>query len=166
MAEMIRYLTREKNFDSDMADAVGFLRRRLVRTIDTEETAKHLADTLKTEWLPGITITSWVSRAVEHINGMPADESQRSVVRERMAIPMMNATEYRIALDRLHLSEVAASTLLGVGVGRMQRWARGGDVPVAETRLLRLMAKLHLTIEQVTELSQEPIETSPPSVAL
>lgn len=54
-------------------------------------------------------------------------------------LPTMGADEYRAAIKTLGLSQRQAGAFLGRNEKTSRRWARYGDVPTAETNLLRLM---------------------------
>lgn len=52
----------------------------------------------------------------------------------------MTARQFREALDRLGLTQVAAAEFLGIAERSVRRWAAGdGKVPKAVAKLLRLM---------------------------
>jgi DNA-binding transcriptional regulator YiaG len=52
----------------------------------------------------------------------------------------MTAADYRAALDRLGLSQVAAAKVLGVNPRTSRRWALGeSGIPVSVGKLLRLI---------------------------
>ena len=60
----------------------------------------------------------------------------------------MTADEYRHALEKLSLSQVAAGELFGVGSRTSRRWALDeARVPVSVAMLLRLMLQKKLKLE-------------------
>jgi len=63
------------------------------------------------------------------------------------------ATEYRIALERLGLSQAAASRFLGVDERTGRRWAKAGLSPAA-SKLLSLMLELRFTPEYVDQVTE------------
>lgn len=65
-----------------------------------------------------------------------------------MVSPMMTSQQYRDALDKLGISQVAASRLFGVGTRTSRRWALDeARVPNAVALLLQLMQKKRLKLE-------------------
>ncbi len=62
----------------------------------------------------------------------------------------MTSAQYRDAIARLDLSQVAAGKFLGVNARTSRHWALGESrVPHAVAILLRLMVKLNLGAEDV-----------------
>lgn len=60
----------------------------------------------------------------------------------------MTTDEYRAALDKLGISQLAAGRLFSVGSRTSRRWALGeARVPMAVAMMLRLMLKKKLTLE-------------------
>jgi hypothetical protein len=65
-------------------------------------------------------------------------------------IPMtpMKSDEYRAALDKLGISQLAAGRLFAVGARTSRRWALDeARIPAAVAMLLRLMVKKRLKLE-------------------
>jgi DNA-binding transcriptional regulator YiaG len=61
----------------------------------------------------------------------------------------MTPDEYRDAIERLGLSQVAAARLLGVDERTSRRWAKGDrDVPPPAVRFLRYLIATRKTGEQ------------------
>jgi hypothetical protein len=60
----------------------------------------------------------------------------------------MTSDEYRAALDKLGISQLAAGKLFAVGARTSRRWALDeARVPLAVAMLLRLMLKKRLKLE-------------------
>lgn len=65
----------------------------------------------------------------------------------------MTANQYRVALDRLSLSQRGAAKLFGVGERTSRRWALGeADVPQPVAILLRLMLSGKITVADIERL--------------
>jgi hypothetical protein len=72
------------------------------------------------------------------------------------ANPMATMThkEYRAALDKLGLSQLAAGELFCVGPRTSRRWAlKEARIPAAVAILLRLLLKKKITLEDVREVA-------------
>lgn len=62
----------------------------------------------------------------------------------------MTATDFRSAIERLGLSQVGASRVLGVSDRAVRQWIAGDrSVPEPVAKLLRLMASGAVTPDQV-----------------
>lgn len=62
----------------------------------------------------------------------------------------MTPKQYADAIDRLGLSQRAAGGFLGVGERQSRRWVAGdAKVPESVAKLLRLMVRLKLNLEDV-----------------
>jgi hypothetical protein len=77
-----------------------------------------------------------------------------------IVIPMhtMTAKQYRAALDKLGISQLAAGELFGVGARTSRRWALDeARVPAAVAMMLRLMLdrQLKLTIPVMNEATRQ-----------
>lgn len=65
----------------------------------------------------------------------------------------MSPDEYRAAIERLGLSQVAAARLLGVDERTSRRWANGErDVPAPAVRFLRYLLATRKTGEQAMKV--------------
>ena len=62
----------------------------------------------------------------------------------------MTSQQYRAALDKLHLTIVGAAPLLGLSRRQSQRIAAGSPVPKLVEKVLRLMVKGRITVEDLT----------------
>jgi hypothetical protein len=62
----------------------------------------------------------------------------------------MTANQYRVAIEKVGLSQRAAGAFFGVDERTSRRWA-AEDAPIPESvaKLLRLMVRLKLTHEEV-----------------
>jgi hypothetical protein len=62
----------------------------------------------------------------------------------------MNAKQYRQALERIGLTQLAAGDLLGVGARTSRRWALDeARIPTPVAILLRLLLKKRITLKDV-----------------
>jgi hypothetical protein len=61
----------------------------------------------------------------------------------------MTKAQYRAALDALGLSQGDAAEFLGVTVRTSHGYANGASIPTAIAKLLRLMVRLHIRVEEV-----------------
>jgi DNA-binding transcriptional regulator YiaG len=65
----------------------------------------------------------------------------------------MTPDEYRQAIDRLGLSQIAAARLLGVDARTSRRWASGErDIPPPAVRFLRYLIATKKTGEQAMRM--------------
>lgn len=65
----------------------------------------------------------------------------------------MNANEYRAAIERLGLTQVAAAKLLGADERTSRRWACGErDVPAPAARFLQYLIATRKTGEQAMKV--------------
>lgn len=66
---------------------------------------------------------------------------------------MMDANQYRKALEKLELTQIAAGELFKVGARTSRRWALGeARIPSSVSMLLQLMVKRRLKVEDVSAL--------------
>jgi hypothetical protein len=66
---------------------------------------------------------------------------------------MMTSDQYRAALERLDLTQVAAGDLFRVGDRTSRRWALGeARIPAAVAILLKLMLKKRVNPEEVSAM--------------
>lgn len=74
-------------------------------------------------------------------------------------MPIMSPDEYRAVLLKLELTQRGTARFLDIGERTSREWAAGDSkISSPTTMLLRLIAKLELTPERVTELTRDPIE--------
>ena len=70
--------------------------------------------------------------------------------------PMMNAKQYRDALEKLDLTQAAAGQMFGVNSRTSRRWALGGaQIPTLVAILLELMVSKKVKIEVEIPVSPE-----------
>jgi hypothetical protein len=70
-----------------------------------------------------------------------------------MVIPMMNAQQYRDALDKLGLSQLRAGELFRVGARTSRRWALDeARIPHPVAILLRLLVKKRIKLKDIEAL--------------
>lgn len=61
----------------------------------------------------------------------------------------MTSKQYRAALSALGLTQAEAAEFLGIGVRTSHGYANGDEIPEAYAKLLRLMVRLKLTVDDV-----------------
>ena len=62
----------------------------------------------------------------------------------------MTPAQYRVAIERLGLSQRAAGTFLGIDERQSRRWIAGdARIPEAVAKLLRLMVRLKISPDDV-----------------
>jgi DNA-binding XRE family transcriptional regulator len=61
----------------------------------------------------------------------------------------MTSAQYRAALAKLGMTQQEAADFLGVSVRTSNAYANDGTIPEATAKLLRLMIKLDLTVQDV-----------------
>jgi hypothetical protein len=67
--------------------------------------------------------------------------------------PMMEAKDYRKALEKLDMTQLAAGELFMVGARTSRRWALGeARIPAAVAMLLKLMLKKRIKLEDLEAL--------------
>lgn len=68
---------------------------------------------------------------------------------------MMTHEEFRAAIDKIGLSQVATARLFGAGDRTARRWASGeNDVPLSVAIVLRLMLKHGITPEEIEKIAR------------
>jgi hypothetical protein len=69
----------------------------------------------------------------------------------------MSADEFRVALERLGLSQLGAASFLGVHATTVRRWLTENDphrIPTAVEMLLRVMVRDKMTTDDVLSIAR------------